>query len=478
MWQEVKPPKKRPKRPRRGPYSLISTNRPAPKGTPQPIPAGGNWPGGRPPGTAGVNTPGDPADPGNPFGNPPQHNFDSGSLLSALAARQAAEEQAARARVGQVMESLKPIYAQTGQELDKNYGTAISAQSAVNDAVANRLGIEGGDAASKLAGRLDLIGAGQSNPELVQQLKDAYTGGSAANYAMDVGDVNRLITRLSEEHQVLSKRPEADRMELEAQAASDIQDIQDKFEAQRADIEAKAEQYSYEDKQAIYEDNQKRAEYIQGVKDKIQERADAAAAKRTQEEEFYATLNDRNKQKALDRKWKREDAAAKYQNQIDLANARYAASRQTAADRQAWEADKMAAQHTLDLETKAAPTYADTHPNAKPKNTPAAKDPYSPANRARATKMAQAAIMNPKGLIKYPAQKNNPGNIDLWMQRQINAQLLAAGIDPNSAAGKSIRRAVMASADGHAVNGQSSGYTYDPNWAKGIKAKVKKKRPH
>ena len=373
---------------------------------------------------------------------------DFGSLLSALAGRRAAAEGQARAGIAQMIANIRKAYADTLPALKNNYGTAIQESQAVNDAVANRLAAQGAGANQQLAAKLAQIGANPTG-ELTQQTLDYYKGLGGANYAMDEGDVQRLVGRLSEEQAAIPKMQIQAEQQAQAQLAQMLMDIADKYDQQQMDLQGQQSDAQSAHDQAVYEDQWRRMQWLQDQQDKAeaarQQELDRIAAQR---EAAMATAN-ANRQKQLDRQFKAQQAKAQRDYELALAKAKYEASAKSQEDKQAFDAE----QARIDREFKASQ-------NALDRNAKGGKggksgsggssgdtvDTPGSAKRARAYKAAWNAIVRPDGQVRYTARYG-----DQAVNNAINAALRANGVNPNSPAGRQIRSGIKQQIRGRRV---------------------------
>jgi hypothetical protein len=392
--------------------------------------------------------------PGSTDPSYPGFNDFYGDLLSQLASMRDSSLAQLKANMEGRYGADKQLIDASYDPLRQNYNTAIAESQSVNDSVANRLAQQGGSATDALTAKLNQLSApGAVTAQSADALKGYYGGLSNANYAMDSGDTQRLIGRLSEEEQVLNKMPLQVRQELEAQYGSDA-----------AQVLSDYMQQSFGLKQS---QGEARSQYEQDRFNFQQEQKDKAAAKAASDEQLYwdnyykdqdlrfkrwQTQIASGDKRAAD-KTRKEIADAKNQSAIDVANIRAGAT-VTAANTRA----------------SATVTAANTRAGAKGSGTN--------VNQDRAYKAALNAIIDPKtGLIRRGV---NPYgyNAELTMQGSINDTLRGLGIDPFSPKGTAIRRSVMRQANNRkfAVAKNAKPFKYDPNWASKLKNKPPKNK--
>lgn len=362
--------------------------------------------------------------------------------------------------------------------LNQNYSRATQEAAAVNDAVSNRLNAQGGTAVGDL--RSQLANLNQDPTAATQNLSNYYSGSSGANYAMDSGDVQRLIGRRAEENTLLDKTPGLMAGQMQTDYANNQGGIIKNYLDQAFNVAGQGA-----DAEAQYQKD--KFSFIQDQKQ------NALAATKAEETVYWD--NYWKKQDLNFRKWQTQIASGdrkaanatrkeienqRVQSAQDIANIRAGATQAAAETR---------AGATVTAANIRAKTAAETAAAAK---ATAKSKAGSNINKQRAYKAALDAVVNPKtGVL---ANGINPAgfNSDWTITRIINGVLKSYGISPQSPQGKSVVSAVHAQAAGHvfhpgaittwnkahpeALVDPKGRYTYDPNWVKKAAAAAKKKK--
>lgn len=369
--------------------------------------------------------------------------------------------------------------------LNSNYSTAIQEAAAVNDAVANRLNAQGGAATTDLKSQLAALG--QDPNAATADLSKYYSGLGGANYAMDSGDVQRLIGRQAEENTLLNKQPDILRgqnLQAYTKDASDIltQDMQS---------ELGIKQSQAQDRQAY---DQAKFQYDSGV----------AKSKQDQINQNIQAYNDNywKNQDLLFKKWqtqiatgdkKAADATRKQiaqmqiKAQTDIANIKANTSTTNAYKLKNVNINGHAA--TFDPSTGTyhytnggviPQSVLDTWAKKAGKGSGGSSGGGSASNvsRGRVYNAALNAVVDPKtGLIRSGVNPTGY-NADWTMTRIVNNILKSYGVNPQTAQGRSIISAVLAQANGrkfaaakaYGLDPNTARYKYDPNWVKGAQA--------
>jgi len=346
------------------------------------------------------------------------------------------------------------LYGDAVAPMRANYAHAEQAAAAVNEAVANRLKKQGTEAGQSLLERLALINApGSAVEPVTKEVADYYSGAGGANYAGNTGDIQTLIGRSAEEEAWLNKQPAIVRQQLEQQFAADQADLMSEFLDRQFELtqQGLSERDAYD--QAHWEFTQGKAE---------QTKAEKAQKAKDDEDRYWE--NYWKKQDLLQRQWeikvasgdkkaanklKAELEANKIQAQKDIASIRADATVTSAATR-------------ADATVTAADIRAQASKEAKAANQ---NKPPSSADRNRALKAAYSAVIRPDGQVRYDAGMGGKARAVTL----INQALQAAGIAPNSPAGKAIRQDILNRMRGRVIAG-SEGPTQNG------KTKSKKKR--
>ena len=403
-----------------------------------------------------------------------------GSLLTDLAAARDKALAGLKADLEGRTTAVQGIVNSERSPLNANYAQAIQEAAAVNDAVANRLGVQSTEGQKSLMDRLALIGADPN--AATADLSKYYSGLGGANYAMDSGDVQRLIGRKAEENTLLDKQPLLVRQQLEQGYAKDIADLLDSYSGQELSLKTNQAQ--------------DKAAYDKAKFDYSVQQANTAADTKAAKEKTYWD-NYWNKQNLLFRKWqtniasgdkKAADATRKQiaelqrQSQIDIANIRADASASKTNTPKPFK-NQVINGHAATFDPNTGTYYYPGTQNPIPQNV---LDKWSKTgsggtgsniSRQRVYQQALSAVIDPK--TKLIVSGVNPAgyNADWTMTRIIHGVLKTYGINPNTAQGRSITAAVMSQASGHRfAQDKTSQYQYDPNWVKGAQAAAAKKK--
>jgi len=359
-------------------------------------------------------------------------------LLNMLASRRQSDLGMLKGNLTGREEAIRQLYAGQNPLIEANYGKAIKESAAVNDAVLNQLKGEGSAAKADLLSRLSLINApGAATDKATGDLSQYYSGLGGANYAMDQGDVQRLIGRQAEEKEYAQKQPAIVAQELEAQYAQDVADLLAAYSEQEFGI--RQDQAS-----ARNEYTMNKFEYETGQKQQEQERLDKV--KEDAVNRYWE--NYWKRQELLQRRWEiavaSRDKKAANKIKVQMEREKAQAQQTVAGIRSATtiEAANIAAGARVESANIAA--SAKTQGGAKAPNSAALE---------RARKNALAAVLRPDGLVRYLVKYG-----DTVVMKKINAAIRAAGIDPTSNAGKNIFNYVMSTISGREIVGGNGTY--------------------
>jgi len=342
----------------------------------------------------------------------------SQSLLAQLAANRQSDMALLQSTLKGRESAIADLYSKAGAPLEANYNQAIKESSAVNDAVANQLKAAGTSGVADLNSKLSLINApGAAVAGANSDVSNYYSGLGGANYAMDAGDVQRLIGRKAEELTNLQKQPGIINQQLESQYAQELTDLMrqyrdQEFGLQQSSIGSKAE---YDMQKFQYE-----------------------AGKKSDAEQLY-----------WDNYWKqRDEAEQRWEVQQSLGQKKAAAATQAAIkklDDQAKVdvANIRAGATVASAETRAGATVTAAQIAANAKGKPGQ---VTNAQINSAKKSALAAVMRPDGQLRWNVRYG-----DTVVIAKINAAIKAQGINPNSPQGKAIRSYVLSTISGRTI---------------------------
>lgn len=320
--------------------------------------------------------------------------------------------------------AINKLYADQVPLVEKNYTTAENAAAATNDAVHNALQDESGTAKSDLLSKLAVVNGPQgANDKAVKDVTSYYSGLGNANYAMDAGDVQRLIGRLAEEKDYLSKQPGIIASQLESAYQQDVTDVLKQYMSQSMDIQG-------QEGQAKSDYAMSKFGYEQGQKDKI-------TAAKTNAEQLYWD-NYWKKRDLEERRWEVAKASGDKKAQLQAQASMKALDNQAKLDVANIRAGATisAASIRADATVTAASTRAGT-----PK-------PPTAAQLEKAKQSALRTVMRPDGLVRYIVKYG-----EKTVLNKINSSIRASGINPNSPQGKAIRAYVYSQISGQRVFG-------------------------
>jgi len=358
-------------------------------------------------------------------------------LLSALAASRDREIGSLRSQLEGRSAAIAQLYAGAGAPLEANYNKAIQESSAVNEAVANRLHQEGEAGVQSLTAKLAQIGA--SNTPISSDIQQVYRGAEGANYAMDAGDIQRLISRLAEEKTRIAEEPANVRRQLESEFNQTVAEIMQDYLAQEADIRSSGidseEEYRMAKFQFDQEQKAAQEERLQQLEDQRLEWFKA----RQEERMAQRALASKAEQRALERRWEIEDKNAERQFQLQ----------------------RDAIQHGYDVADAKLDAQLNPPKSSQPKaSKPGPRGANSQATRSQALTAAKQAVFDSKGRLRQKIYTSR--DVDGNIQSIVNAVLQANGISPWSKEGTSIRKAIFALANNQKVPGgtyKQPGYT-------------------
>lgn len=429
--------------------------------------------------------------PNDPNGGFYPYNDYYGSLLTKLASMRDLALSGIKTDLEGRTKAVQGIVDASRAPLNSNYSTAIQEAAAVNDAVANRLGTQGTGGTEDL--RSKLASLGQDPNAATADLSKYYSGLGGANYAMDSGDVQRLIGRQAEENTLLNKQPLLVGQQLNQDYSKEQGDIINEFLGKSFDLS-----------QAGAED---RANYDKAKFDFQQTQASNALDQSNKAESLYWD-NYWKKQDMLFRKWqtniashdkagadetRKQIAAAQRQAQIDIANIR-AKTASYKADQPKPMKNANINGHAATYDPNTGTYYYSGTQNPVPQSVldtwskkaagKGSKNAPSNVNRSRAYTASLNAVIDPKTGILRSGINPSGYNADWTMTRIINQTLKGFGINPDTPQGRSIKASVMSQASGRRFSGgaidpttgKPAKFHYDPNWVKGAQNSVAKKQ--
>lgn len=354
-------------------------------------------------------------------------------MLSRLAAQRVAAEANARQVAPQHVAALQTAMQVPAKAIDTAYDRGIQSSSAVNEALANRLGGVGQAAGADLTTKLAQIGAQGAG-----ELENVYKGAANAGYAGGTADLQHLIAQRAEGAAYQAKLPGIAAIEGNRDLSQALSEMRQNFGEQERDYQDQAAEQSFNlynqlrgEKREDQENTAQRIAAQQELysKQKIALQALAASSQSKQEKMFFDS-----QMKALDR-----------QNKIDLANIRAETSIYGVDTRAATAASKPvkgpaltgpANQQFITVNGKIV-----KNPNYKPGGGQAGGTPAQRRlkNNQAATNL-RSLLLNP--MTRQPkAWTKNASNEELM--RTINGAIEQAGIGPNTPDGIAQRKAIL-----------------------------------
>lgn len=394
---------------------------------------------------------------GTGFDPYPAYNDPYGSMLSQLAALRDSQIAQLRGDLTGREAAIKKLYADQVPLVEGNYNQAIKESAATQDAVHNVLTAEGGNAKADLLSKLSSLGAPQGATDAASNSVGSYYSGLAgANYAMDAGDVQRLIGRLSEEKTYLAKQPGIIAADLESQYQAAVADVLNQYAQQQMDI-------SQQQASALNDYNQSKFQYEQDAKQQQIDNQKAVEAaywdnywkkQDLLERKYEIAVASKDKRAQLQAQKDMKNMAA--QAQVDVANIRAGASVSSAQTR-----------------ANATVTAASIRANATRAGSASGKDTWQTpgsAKRGRVITAVKNAILRPDGRMRtwnidtrIPSQR---ARYNSTVIAHVNAALRAQGVDPNSPAGRQLRNQILSEVSGVGIGDprikQNQQATYSP----------------
>jgi hypothetical protein len=356
-------------------------------------------------------------------------------MLARLASQRVAAEANARQVAPQHIAALQGQLQVGASQMDASNNRGIVASSAVNDALANRLGSQGAAAQSDLSAKLAQIGAADPGA-----IAETYKGAANAGFATGSADLQQLIAERAAAGTYQAKLPGIAALQGNKDLQQALSEMRQNFGEQEQGLQDQALEKSFglwdQLRGEEREGRQSRQEALQAqqelhAKQKMALMALAATAQTNQEK-----MNFQAQMKALDR-----------QNQVALAGIRADTARYGVDTRAQTAANKPAAQPKLTgaANQKYITVNGKVVPNpnyVKPQTGPGRGT--NPAVQLR-LKMNKATNDINK-LIFNPAtqqQRQWVTNLPDWnaLAPKINSLLVQAGIPPNSPEGIKIRKA-------------------------------------
>jgi len=364
----------------------------------------------------------------------PSYNDPFSGMLANLARQEALAEGQLKGNLVGREAAIKKLYADQVPLVDANYNQAIKESAAVNDAVANQLHSQGDATNADLLSRLAGINAPQgATDQAAQQVKDYYGGLSNANYAMDAGDVQRLIGALSEAQNYLAKQPGVIAQQLESEYAQAIAQLKSDYMSQSTDLQGQQasglndynlQKFGYEQDQKSKQADAK-AKIAQDAEDRYWDNYWKQRDYQQKRYELAVATNNKKMQLAAQAEMKRLDR----QKDVDLAKIR--SNTQIATNANTVNQSNINNQRTT--QTSAANNAAN--------NAAKGKKVVTGATVVKAKQASLNAVFNGTfvrdGIV-------NDGNV----QAKVNNQLRAYGIDPYSTQGTAIRKWVFSQLNG------------------------------
>ena len=409
----------------------------------------------------------------------------AGSILEAIAARQTAAENRARAEAESRAQQMEAAWAAAREPISKLYQEAVGQAERLENATANRLASSAIPATEDFAAKLAGINAPNAQ-ETINQLKQTYAGAGASEFAKGMADVQALNRAGAADRSWVEKQGPLARQEVMGDLADLLSNIIEQYGDQRFEIESnipneinrmfesiygrraddraqKVEQSRYD-----YEQQWRRKEYVDQRKQQIIENA-AAKRKELMERQLVALERGDKKaamrfeaqQKALDRQLQRD--LQKMQNENSNSNRGV----------QEWPNSPFI--EGPDGKPSPNPYYIPDAGDTSDKDT---VDTPGSIKRKRVLDSIWSELVNPDtGHIRD--RFADPRTSDMKIQRAINVIIDGWGIDPYSPTGNEIRQSMFRRLNGrpvgHGKGGKSLGTYRTPDWVGRPKQKPKKK---
>lgn len=406
--------------------------------------------------------------------------------LDYLSQQQAQEAANARAAATQRKADLDASYALQTPIIDKNYGKAIAANAAIEDAVSKHLATSGAESAATLRSQLEQIGAKGTDAD-VAALEQMWKGAAGAEYATGTSDIQNLVSNQAAAHELLGKQQISDTTQIGRDLESGLSALAKEYGMAKADVlKSMPEQIQNlvainrqdrQDEEAKREfdvdqsekTRQYNKEYQYRNLQDIQERADARrklaletklTAQQTMDEQTYKVWAKKfdAHQKALDRQSRKEIAAAQ---RTASAQSKVSGIDLTGPSNRKYITVPDANGNPTLVEN---PNYVPPSKKTKSATSSSADtvDTAGSAKRNRAFEAARAAVFNTStGRVRDTVAYAQDSNIKAM--NLINAALKGQGVDPYSKAGSQIRQSLWAFLDGKpAGTGKTAGKFVDP----------------
>jgi hypothetical protein len=355
-------------------------------------------------------------------------------MLARLASQRVAAEANARQVAPQHIAALQGQLQVGAGQMDASNNRGIVASSAVNDALANRLGNQGAAAQGDLSAKLAQIGAADPGA-----IAETYKGAANAGFATGSADLQQLIAERAAAGTYQAKLPGIAALQGNKDLQQALSEMRQSFGEQEQSLQDQALEKSFglwdQLRGEEREGQQSRQEALQAqqelhAKQKMALMALAATAQTNQEKmSFQAQM------KALDR-----------QNALTMAGIRADTARYGVDTRAATQAAKPTAQPKLTgaanqkyitVNGKVVPNPNYVKPGSGNKSgTPAVQ---TRLKMNKATNDINKLIFNPA----TQQQRQWVTNLDTWneLAPKINALIVQAGIAPNSPEGIKLRKA-------------------------------------
>ncbi len=379
-------------------------------------------------------------------------------MLARLAAQRVAAESNARAVAPQHVTALQGQLQVGAGKMDESFNRGIVADSAVNDALANRLNAVGGGEQASLSAKLAQIGA-QDQGEIAK----TYQGASNAGFATGAAGLQQLIAERANAGAYQAKLPGIAALQGNKDLQQALSEMRQNFGEQEKGLQDQASEQSF----GLWDKlrGEKREDQV-SMQRALQDEKDRASKDKLALQALYSTAQTNAEKMRFTAMMK----AADRQTQVNLANIRADTARYGVDTRAATAAAKPVKGPSLTGPENQKFITVNGKVVKNPNYVPPAKRSSSSTSAPSGSQTAVTyneivkRIVNSEGLIrsKYAVKP------DLSIAQEINKGLALRKIPKNSPEGKRIRKEIFAYLNNKRINwkvdGEYGTYT-TPDWA-------------
>lgn len=371
-------------------------------------------------------------------------------LLTQLANQRALAEANARKVYGLHAGALESALTASSAPIIQSFDTGIASSAAVNDAVANRLNSQGGEAQESLAGKLAQISA---DPAAATEIAKTYSGASNAGFASGAADLQDLISQRAQAGAYQGKLPGFARLESSRDLAQALSEQRSEFGQRENELITGAQENAFN----LW--NQQRQEKAQAASAKEQALISAvsdAEERAWKQNQTLIALRATAQNKAQERAFTAQIEAANRRSKEEIAAANRAYNAWKVQQGQAFtgaenEANRSATAAQKAADRKAATERARIAAQNKPK--PGAPKPLSGAQSGVVRNEIMKQLVNSQGRIRV--RYTAGGTPDRAIGAEINRMFDARKVPKSER--QALRRIIFAQINGRRTEQRQDG---------------------